>query len=88
VLGRNEKIVLILTGHQSKDAEYAVAYHQGRLESKTAGEEGLIQPRFANRPLRVAAEEGPILDLLAALLESSNSPTSSRMPEVRAGGLT
>ena len=69
IIAATEKVVLILTGHQSKDAEYTVAYHQGELESKVPGDEGLIEPRFGNRPIRVAACKTDILASLAKLLD-------------------
>ena len=68
VIAAGEDVVLILTGHQSKDAEYTVAYHQGELESRTPGEGSVIEPRFGNRPIRVAAAKEDILKALAGLL--------------------
>jgi len=70
MIAATERVVLILTGHQSKDAEYTVAYHQGELKSKTPGDEGLIEPRFGNRPIRVAARKTDILAALATLLDN------------------
>jgi threonine synthase len=53
IIGRDERVVCILTGHVLKDSDATVKYHTGMKMSAQA--EGQASPgRFANRPLKVS----------------------------------
>lgn len=51
VIGSDERVVCILTGHALKDSTATVDYHMG---------DG-VPPRFANRPIPVAADATAII---------------------------
>ena len=57
VIKRSERVVAVLTGNLLKDPEATVSYHAGKLQG--------IEPRFANRPRRIA----PSLEAVAEALE-------------------
>ncbi len=57
VIGRDERVVAVLTGNLLKDPEATIAYHTGDLPG--------IVPRFANYPRRVV----PSLEAVAEVLE-------------------
>lgn len=64
VIGRDQRVVCILTGHALKDSAATVAYHAG-IQSTPAGKP--TQPgRFANTPIRVPDD----LDAICAAIES------------------
>lgn len=56
VIGPNERVVCVLTGHQLKDPDATVGYHMG----KAAGARG-ASPSLANQPIRVADDLPSIL---------------------------
>jgi len=68
IVGREESVVGILTGHVLKDPDYVSRYHHGSL-SLDSGEPGgapkPIASAFPNAPQRVAANKAAILDNLA-----------------------
>ncbi len=55
VIGRDERVVCILTGHQLKDPTATVAYHTTDQEqfNKVLGSRGVKRARFANRAVAV-----------------------------------
>jgi threonine synthase len=68
VIGRNERVVCIITGHQLKAPETTVGYHslQGEALKKKFGEFGVAHAEFANRPVQVENDLGAILKALGA----------------------
>jgi threonine synthase len=63
VIGADDRVVCILTGHQLKDPTATVAYHSG--DQKTFDEvlasRGVRRASFANRPIQVANELDQII---------------------------
>ena len=57
-------VVAVLTGNLMKDPGYTVAYHTNSLALERDEGRVAIEGRFANRPVRVAADLRQILDLL------------------------
>ena len=55
VIGRDERVVCILTGHQLKDPTATVAYHTTDQEqfNKVLGSRGVKRAAFANRAVSV-----------------------------------
>jgi threonine synthase len=55
VIGANERVVCILTGHQLKDPTATVAYHSGDQKTfdEVLGKRGVRRAGFANRPVQV-----------------------------------
>jgi len=66
VIGKDERVVCILTGHQLKDPNATVAYHGNDREfyEKILGSRGVTTTEFANRPVVVDNDVDRILDLL------------------------
>lgn len=66
----DEDVVAILTGHQLKDPEYTVNYHQDNLyehatyDSVLVEKSGKLYASFANQPMRVKADKASIIKLL------------------------
>jgi threonine synthase len=63
VIAAPDSIVAVLTGNLLKDPDYTIAYHTEGLTFE--GGAGTIEGRFANRPLRVAANKDAIKRALA-----------------------
>jgi threonine synthase len=69
-LDPDEDVVAVLTGHVLKDPEYTVRYHLGELyedfvvESRVTDRSGPLTSTYANRPVRVAADKGRIIELI------------------------
>ena len=66
VIGRDERVVCILTGHQLKDPNATVAYHgadEAFFES-VLGKRGVATAELANRPVVVGNDIDAILDVL------------------------
>ena len=66
VIGKDERVVCILTGHQLKDPNATVAYHGTDREfyENVLGKRGVETTEFANRPVAVDNDVDRILDLL------------------------
>jgi threonine synthase len=66
VIGPDERVVCILTGHQLKDPTATVAYHGIDREKfdQVLGARGVRQAPFANRPVPVANDLGAIIDAI------------------------
>ena len=66
----DEDVVAILTGHQLKDPEYTVNYHQDNLyehavyDSVLVEKSGKLHPSFSNQPIKVKADKDEIKRLL------------------------
>ena len=56
VIGRDERVVCILTGHQLKDPTATVAYHttDQKLFNEVLGSRGVSRASFANRAVSVS----------------------------------
>lgn len=63
VIGRDERVVCILTGHQLKDPNATVAYHttDQDLFNKVLGSRGVRRAAFANRAVAVPNDLGEII---------------------------
>jgi len=63
VIGRNERIVCILTGHQLKDPTATVAYHTTDQDTfkKVLGSRGVKRATYANRAVAVNNDLGEII---------------------------
>lgn len=66
VIGKDERVVCILTGHQLKDPNATVAYHgnDANFFDDVLGKRGVESARFANRPVVVGNDADEIVDLL------------------------
>ncbi len=69
VIGPDENVVAVLTGHLLKDADYIIKYHQDSLythdrASNRSKEERRITGTFSNAPARVKATRAAILQHL------------------------
>ncbi|MDH3583806.1 MAG: threonine synthase [Phycisphaerae bacterium] len=66
VIGPDEEVVCILTGHQLKDPDATVKYHTG-IDMKAAQESAPQQPptgRYANPPIQVEDDLAAIVEVL------------------------
>jgi threonine synthase len=63
VIGADERVVCILTGHQLKDPTATVAYHTTDQEqfNKVLGSRGVRRASFANRAVAVPNDLGEIV---------------------------
>ena len=63
VIGRDERVVCILTGHQLKDPTATVAYHTTDQEqfNKVLGSRGVKRAAFANRAVAVTNDLDEII---------------------------
>jgi threonine synthase len=68
IIGRDEKVVCVLTGHQLKDPDVTVAYHSGdkKMFDAKLGSRGVERASFANSPLQVANNTDTIIELINA----------------------
>jgi threonine synthase len=71
VIGRDERVVCILTGHQLKDPTATVAYHSADQEQfeRVLGSRGVKRAGFANRPFVVANDLDDIIRAIALYAE-------------------
>lgn len=65
VIASSSDVVAVLTGNLLKDPNYTVDYHTGKLGIGAGDERRTIRGRFANRPLRAAANKDEIRKLLS-----------------------
>jgi threonine synthase len=63
-IASKSEVVCVLTGNLLKDPSYTIAYHTGELALIEDGKRQPIEGRFANRPMRVAADKTQIKRLL------------------------
>lgn len=65
-IGKGERVVCILTGHQLKDPNATVAYHgtDRAFFDEVLGKRGVTSTPFANRPVSVANDPEEIVKLL------------------------
>jgi len=63
VIGRDERVVCILTGHQLKDPDATVAYHSTdqNMFNEVLGKRGVKRANFANRAVPVANDLDEII---------------------------
>ena len=66
MIGADEEVVCILTGHQLKDPDATVKYHTGIDMKKVQELAPHHEPhgRFANAPVKVADDLGAIIEAL------------------------
>ena len=64
-IDRSSDVVAVLTGNLMKDSSYTINYHTNGLALEEGGARRLIEGRFANRPLRVAADKREIVKAVA-----------------------
>jgi threonine synthase len=62
-IGKDERVVCILTGHQLKDPATTVAYHSADAKTfdEVLGHRGVRRATFANRPVQVANDLDAII---------------------------
>jgi threonine synthase len=68
LIGREDSVVGVLTGHVLKDPDYVSRYHHGSLSLASGEKDGAplsIVSNFANAPQRVAANKAAILENLS-----------------------
>ncbi len=67
VIGRDERVVCVLTGHQLKDPDATVAYHTADREmfQKVLGSRGVERAAFANRAVAVPNDVDEIVKTIA-----------------------
>ncbi len=63
VIGKDERVVCVLTGHQLKDPTATVAYHSTdpQLFEEVLGRRGVRRPTFANRAVQVPNDLNEII---------------------------
>src|SRR5204863_2763559 len=63
VIGADERVVCILTGHQLKDPTATVAYHSAdqKIFDEVLGQRGVRRATFANRAVQVANDLDDII---------------------------
>jgi threonine synthase len=61
VIGKNESVVAVLTGHVLKDTDYVIKYHH---QSLTDPDGRRLESPFDNSPIRVAASADAIREVL------------------------
>jgi threonine synthase len=79
VIGRSDRVVCVLTGHQLKDPTATVAYHSTdqALFDQVLGSRGVRRAGFANRPVFVANDLDDIIRTIALYsAETESSPES------------
>jgi threonine synthase len=64
MIGKSDKVVGVLTGNLLKDPMYTIGYHAGELKFEKSGVQQRIEGRFANKPLRAAANKKEIRRVL------------------------
>ena len=67
VIGSDDRVVCILTGHQLKDPNVTVGYHSADKDvfEKTLGAHGVTKAPYSNHPIVVENDLEKILELLA-----------------------
>jgi threonine synthase len=81
-VGREETVVLLLTGHTLKDPEYTIQFHRGELFQGVAGVDGPADPAVEAASAMLRREPlvlDPEVDAVLRALE-----TAERQPEMRA----
>ena len=64
VIGPDEQVVCILTGHQLKDPTATVAYHTAEKFDEVLGSRGVRQATFANRAVAVPNDLDEIIRVI------------------------
>ncbi len=70
IIGRDERVVCVLTGHQLKDPNVTVAYHSSDTEhvDEVLRRRGVERAAYANRPVVVENNLEKIMDVLDRLV--------------------
>ncbi len=81
VIGPDQRVVCILTGHQLKDPAATVAYHAAdqRQFAQVLGSRGVRRAAFANRPVAVANDLEEIIKAITTASAQTQPP--GRSPE-------
>jgi threonine synthase len=61
VIGADERVVCILTGHALKDSSATVSYHTDDPDGREKQRQKYGRPKFANHPVPVSADPGEIV---------------------------
>jgi threonine synthase len=82
---REERVVLVLTGHTLKDPQYTIDYHKGELltAAETAGataEERLRNELLRKPPLVLDADEAVVLKALEERMAQSDAAVAAGIP--------
>jgi threonine synthase len=82
---REERVVLVLTGHTLKDPQYTIDYHKGELltAAETAGataEERLRNELLRKPPLVLDADEAVVLKALEERMALSDAAVAAGIP--------
>jgi threonine synthase len=82
---REERVVLVLTGHTLKDPQYTIDYHKGELltAAETAGataEERLRNELLRKPPLVLEADEAVVLKALEERMALSDAAVAAGIP--------
>jgi threonine synthase len=79
LIGPDQRVVCILTGHQLKDPAATVAYHTAdrRQFAEVVGSRGVGRPAFANRPVAVAIDLDEIVKAIATASAQPQHPGRS-----------
>jgi len=82
---REERVVLVLTGHTLKDPQYTIDYHKGMLltAAETAGataEERLRHELLRKPPLVLEADEAVVLKALEERMAQSDAAVAAGIP--------
>lgn len=66
IIGADDRVACVLTGHQLKDPDLTVAYHSNNpdLHAKKLAPAGVHQTPYANAPIVVDNEERAILEAI------------------------
>jgi threonine synthase len=84
VIGKDEQVVCILTGHELKDANATVKYHTG-IDMKAAQDLAPREPatgKWANQPIQVEDDLATIIKAIGAEVDKIKTiaPTSGSLP--------
>ena len=64
MIAKSDKVIGVLTGNLLKDPNYTIGYHTGELKFEESSVQQRIEGRFANKPLRAAANKEEIRRIL------------------------
>lgn len=75
IINHSDSVVCILTGHLLKDPDYTVEFHQDELfldvirETKVSGKKKINTYGYSNKPQRMPADTGKILEFIDTILK-------------------
>ncbi len=79
---REERVVLILTGHTLKDPEYTIDYHRGTLlteaeQSQASPADRALHDRLRRAPMVLEADSSTVLRAIEAMLDRAGETASA-----------